>query len=98
MRERYAAYDYARVQLAVAMFCLSAAKQIAALIAALAGVDMIVFTGGIGEHTAVVRAKICNQVSWIGLRLEPATMIKTAGQRKNLPSAQYYRCHQKRMK
>ncbi len=53
------------------MSCLSAAKQIAAMIAALAGVDMIVFTGGIGEHDMVVRAKICDRLSWVGLRLDP---------------------------
>ena len=37
------------------------------MIAALDGVDMLVFTGGIGENDAVVRAKICARLSWAGL-------------------------------
>jgi acetate kinase len=56
--------------LAVEMFCYSVRKQIAAMIAVLDGVDLIVFTGGIGEHDAQARAKICRGLSWIGVRLD----------------------------
>lgn len=41
------------------MFCYAVRKQVASMIAALDGVDMIVFTGGIGENDAVARAAIC---------------------------------------
>jgi acetate kinase len=40
------------------------------MIAVLDGVDLIVFTGGIGEHNADVRAAICDGLSWIGIRLD----------------------------
>jgi acetate kinase len=56
--------------LAVEMFCYSVRKQIAAMIAVLDGVDLIVFTGGIGEHDAQARAKICRGLSWIGVSLD----------------------------
>jgi acetate kinase len=56
-------------RLAVQMFCYSVRKQIAAMIAALDGVDLIVFTGGIGENDPAVRAAICDGLSWIGVRL-----------------------------
>ncbi|KWT91645.1 MULTISPECIES: acetate/propionate family kinase [unclassified Variovorax] len=52
--------------LAVEMFCYGVRKQIAAMIAALDGVDLIVFTGGIGENDAQARAAICEGLSWIG--------------------------------
>ena len=42
------------------------------MIAALDGVDLIVFTGGIGENDAQARAAICGGLSWIGVRLDEA--------------------------
>lgn len=59
-------------QLAIQMFCYSVRKQIAGMIAALNGVDVIVFTGGIGEHDFAVRAEICNGLSWLGVSLDAA--------------------------
>ena len=53
-------------RLAIEMFCYSVRKQIAAMIAVLGGVDMIVFTGGIGENDEVVRAMVCKGLSWVG--------------------------------
>jgi acetate kinase len=51
------------------MFCYSVRKQVAAMIAALDGVDLLVFTGGIGENDEEVRAAICRGLSWIGVSL-----------------------------
>ncbi|MBI2749176.1 MAG: acetate/propionate family kinase [Burkholderiales bacterium] len=59
-------------RLAIEMFCLSVRKQIAAMIAVLDGLDLLVFTGGIGENDAVVRASICAGLSWIGVGLDEA--------------------------
>ena len=59
-------------RLAVQMFCYSVRKQVAAMIAALEGVDLIVFTGGIGENDAKSRATICTGLSWIGVSLDDA--------------------------
>jgi len=59
-------------RLAIAMFCYSVRKELAAMAAALDGVDQVVFTGGIGENDAKVRATICDGLSWIGIRLDDA--------------------------
>ena len=45
-------------------------KQLASMIAALDGTDMVVFTGGIGENDWQVRAAICSGLNWIGVRLD----------------------------
>ena len=54
------------------MFCYSVRKQVAAMVAALDGVDLIVFTGGIGENDPEARAVICRGLSWIGVSLDEA--------------------------
>ena len=59
-------------RLAIEMFCYSVGKQVAAMASALVGVDLIVFTGGIGEHDAAARAAICDGLSWFGVSLDPA--------------------------
>jgi acetate kinase len=58
--------------LAIRMFCYAVRKQLAAMWAVLDGVDAIVFTGGIGEHDAAVRAEICAGLSSLGIRLDEA--------------------------
>ena len=60
----------ADARLAIEMFCYSIRKQVAAMIAALDGVDLLVFTGGIGENDAKVRAEICGGLSWLGISLD----------------------------
>ncbi len=54
-------------RLAIEMFCYSVRKQVAAMSAALCGLDMLVFTGGIGENDAQVRSEICEGLGWIGI-------------------------------
>ena len=56
-------------RLAIEMFCYSVRKQIAAMIAVLDGLDLLVFTGGIGENDAEVHAMICGGLSWLGVSL-----------------------------
>ncbi len=58
--------------LAIDMFCYAVAKQIAAMMAALEGIDCIVFTGGIGEHDAGVRAEVCGRLAFAGVHLDEA--------------------------
>jgi acetate kinase len=55
---------------AIEMFCYQARKQVGALAAALGGLDMLVFTGGIGEKAALVRAEICNGLAHLGVVLD----------------------------
>jgi acetate kinase len=62
----------ADARLAIEMFCYAVRKEIAAMIAALGGVDLIVFTGGIGENDGKVRAAICDGLSWAGVSLDDA--------------------------
>ena len=58
--------------LAVALFCYQARKFIGALAAALGGLDELIFTGGIGEHAAPVRARICEGLAFLGVAVDPA--------------------------
>ena len=55
---------------ALEMFCYQARKQIGALAAALGGIDLLVFTGGIGEHSAEVRMRICEGLGFLGVELD----------------------------
>jgi len=56
---------------AVALFCYQARKAIGAMAAALGGLDVLVFVGGIGEHGSAVRARICEQLACLGVHLDP---------------------------
>ena len=67
MRQLRAAADtHADAALAIAMFCRSTCKQIAAMAASLGGIDTLVFTGGIGENDALARDSIVRSLAWIG--------------------------------
>lgn len=55
---------------AIDLFCYRAARELSALCAALQGCDAIVFTAGIGEHSALVRKKICEHLTWLGVALD----------------------------
>ncbi len=57
---------------AVELFCYRIARELGSLTAALGGLDVLVFTGGIGEHAAAVRAKVCEQAAWLGVRMDAA--------------------------
>jgi acetate kinase len=56
--------------MAVQMFCYQLRKQIGALSAALGGLDLLVFTGGIGERAAPVRWEACSGLEHLGVRLD----------------------------
>lgn len=59
-----------RAQLAVDMFCYQAIKILGSYIAALGGVDTIVFTAGIGENDDIVRRNICQGIAYRGLEID----------------------------
>jgi acetate kinase len=67
-----AAPSNADARLAIEMFCYSVRKQVVAMIAALGGVDMIVFTGGIGENDTEARTAICSGLTWLGVSVDAA--------------------------
>jgi acetate kinase len=55
---------------AIAIFCRSIAKTVASYAAVLGGLDCLVFTGGIGEHSALVREQVCRQLAFLGIALD----------------------------
>jgi acetate kinase len=57
---------------AVDLFVYRIGRELGSLAAALGGVDVLVFTGGIGEHAASVRARVCADARWLGVRLDSA--------------------------
>jgi len=59
-------------RLAVDYFVYRAAKEIGALTAALGGLDALVFTAGIGEHSAEIRRRVVEASAWLGMQLDPA--------------------------
>ncbi len=60
----------ARARLAVEMFAYAVRKAIGAFTAALGGIDLLVFTGGIGEHAAEIRAQACEGLDLFGIQLD----------------------------
>ena len=60
---------------AVDYYCYSAARHAASLIPALGGLDAVVFTGGVGEHAAPVRAAIMKHLSWLGVPPEAVHVV-----------------------
>ena len=64
---------------AVALFCYQARKWIGAFAAALGGLDMFVFAGGIGENAPLVRARICDGLGFLGIELSESRNAETAG-------------------
>jgi acetate kinase len=66
------ASDKPEAKQAVEMFCDRVAQQIASLAAMLGGLDAVVFTAGIGERSAPIRAAICERLGWLGAELDPA--------------------------
>jgi acetate kinase len=65
------ASDHPRARFALEVFVYRVARAIGSLAAALGGLDGIVFTAGVGEHAAPVRAAICQACTWLGVELDP---------------------------
>jgi acetate kinase len=63
-------HDDRRARLAIEVFCYRARKYIGSYLAAMGGADAIVFTGGIGENSAEIRARICEGLQWFGIELD----------------------------
>jgi acetate kinase len=68
-----------RVGLAIDVFCYRARKYIGAYLAAMGGADAVVFTGGIGENSPEVRARICEGLQWAGLTVDSPRNQQTVG-------------------
>ena len=68
--EEAALHGNKRAQLASDMLNYQIKKVVGSYIAAMGGVDAIVFTGGIGEHDEIARAKVCHHMDWLGIRID----------------------------
>ena len=61
-----------RAKLAVDLFVYRIGRELGSLAAALGGLDAIVFTAGVGENSAAIRARICRAAAWLGVELDVA--------------------------
>jgi len=68
-----------RARLAIDLFAYRVKKYLGAYLAAMDGADAIVFAGGIGEHSPDVRARICKDLDWLGIRLDAAKNERMVG-------------------
>ena len=71
MRELLASAE-PRAKQAVELFAFRAAREAAAMTNTLGGLELLVFTGGIGEHAAPIRAMIADRLGWLGVILDAA--------------------------
>jgi acetate kinase len=72
---------------AIDLFVYRAGRELGSLVAALGGLDALIFTGGIGENSAVIREKICLKASWIGIELNQ-TANNNKCQRISMPRSE----------
>ena len=73
-----------RARLAIEIFCYRARKYIGAYLAAMGGAEAVVFTGGIGENSAEIRAKICGNLGWMGLEVDSDRNAAHTGGREGI--------------
>lgn len=66
------ASDEPRAKFAVELFVYRIGRELGSLAAALGGLDALVFTAGIGEHSAEIRERVCRAAAWLGVELDPA--------------------------
>jgi len=66
------ASDDPRAREAIDLFTYRIATEAGALVSALGGLDGLVFTAGVGENAPAIRAEVCDRLSWLGIRLDPA--------------------------
>jgi len=59
-----------RAALAVELYVYRIGRELGSLAAALGGLDAVVFTGGIGENSAEIRARVCRDAAWLGVALD----------------------------
>jgi acetate kinase len=59
-----------KAKLAIDLYCYRIRRELGSLAAALGGLDAVVFTGGVGENAAAIRAGVCEDAAWLGLQLD----------------------------
>ena len=81
------ASDDPRARLAIDLYVYRIRRELGSLAAALGGLDALVFTAGIGEHAAPIRARVCADAAWLGVELD-AGANENGGPRISTPTAQ----------
>jgi acetate kinase len=66
------ASDAPQAREAVDLFVYRIGRELGSMAAALGGLDALVFTGGIGEHAAGIRRRVCRDAEWLGVRIDEA--------------------------
>jgi acetate kinase len=61
-----------KAKLAIDLYCHRIKRELGSLAAALGGLDALVFTGGVGENAAPIRAQVCKDAAWLGVTLDDA--------------------------
>ncbi|VIO72901.1 Acetate kinase [Bradyrhizobium ivorense] len=69
MRALLTSHDAAARE-AIDLFTFRVAAEVAVMVNTLAGLDGLIFTGGIGQHAAEIRQQICDRLTWLGVRLD----------------------------
>ncbi|MBU0983392.1 MAG: acetate kinase, partial [candidate division Zixibacteria bacterium] len=85
--ETAAADGNANAKLALDVYCYRIRKYIGSYAAAMGGVDVLVFTAGVGENSSVVRSKSCENLEFLGVRLDEAVNKATRGVEKEISTA-----------
>jgi acetate kinase len=70
----------ARATLALESYCYSISRAIGSLVPSIRGVDVLAFTGGIGEHSPEVRARVCESLEFLGIVLDGQANAANAGE------------------
>ncbi len=60
-----------RARFAIDLFVYRIGRELGALAATLGGLDALVFTAGIGEHSRLIRERVCREAAWLGVELDP---------------------------
>ena len=78
-------------QLAIDIFCTAIRKTIAAYTTELSGLDLLIFSGGIGEHSAGVRSRVCAGLNFLGISIDDSAKVRVIPSQEDLQIARH--CH-----
>ena len=74
------ASEETQAQLAIDLFTHRVVREAGAMSACLQGLDVLVFTGGIGEHDVMLRQEVCAQLAYLGVHIDAAQNVLATGQ------------------
>jgi len=69
----------AEARFAIELFTYRVLREAGAMVACLQGLDLLAFSGGIGEHDVQLRADVCHQLAWLGVQVDPVANAAATG-------------------